>query len=46
MGDLFDQKYVDLMVSMNPRFSQYEKLVYLNQALFGHRLIEQVPLIW
>ena len=39
MGDLFDQKYVDLMVSMNPRFSQYEKLVYLNQALFG--LIEE-----
>ena len=42
LGDLFDQKYADLMVSMNPRFSQYEKLVYLNQALFG--LIEgQVP---
>ena len=39
MGDLFDQKYADLMVSMNPRFSQYEKLVYLNQALFG--LIEE-----
>ena len=42
MGDLFDQKYVDLMVSMNPRFSQYEKLVYLNQALF-ELIEEQVP---
>ncbi len=42
MGDLFDQKYADLMVSMNPRFSQYEKLVYLNQALFG-LIEEQVP---
>ena len=30
------------MVSMNPRFSQYEKLVYLNQALFG-LIEEQVP---
>ena len=42
LGDLFDQKYADLMVSMNPRFSQYEKLVYLNQALFG-LIEEQVP---
>ena len=42
LGDLFDQKYAELMVSMNPRYSQYEKLVYLNQELF--RLIEeQVP---
>lgn len=42
LGELFDQKYVDLMVSMNPRFTQYEKLVYLNQALFG-LIEEQVP---
>lgn len=42
LGDFFDQKYAELMVSMNPRFSQYEKLIYLNQELF--RLIEeQVP---
>lgn len=42
LGELFDQKYADLMVSMNPHFTQYEKLVYLNQALFG-LIEEQVP---
>lgn len=42
LGDLFDEKYSQLMVSMNPRFSHYEKLVYLNKELFT--MIEtQVP---
>ena len=34
LGDLFDEKYAQLMVSMNPRFSHYEKLLYLNRELF------------
>lgn len=42
LGDLFDEKYAQLMVSMNPRYSHYEKLLYLNRELFS--LIEnQVP---
>lgn len=42
LGDLFDEKYAQLMVSMNPRFSCYEKLVYLNKEMFT--MIEtQVP---
>lgn len=42
LGDLFDEKYAQLMVSMNPRYTQYEKLLYLNRELFT--LIEnQVP---
>ena len=42
LGDLFDQKYEQLMLSMNPGFTCYEKLVYLNRELF--RLIEaEVP---
>ena len=42
LGDLFDEKYAQLMVSMNPRFSHYEQLVYLNRELF--EMIEtQVP---
>lgn len=42
LADLFDEKYAQLTVSMNPRYSQYEKLLYLNQELF--LLIEnQVP---
>jgi proline racemase len=42
LGDLFDRKYAELMVSMSPRLSYYDKLVYLNRELFT--LIEvQVP---
>ncbi len=42
LGELFDEKYAQLMVSMNPRFSCFDKLVYLNKELF--LLIEtQVP---
>lgn len=42
LGELFDEKYAQLMVSMNPRFSQFEKLVFLNRELF--LLVEdQVP---
>lgn len=42
LGDLFDEKYAQLMVSMNPRFSHYEQLIYLNRELF--EMIEaQVP---
>lgn len=42
LGDLFDEKYIQLMVSMNPRFSHFEKLVYLNKELFS-LIEEQVP---
>lgn len=35
LGDLFDQKYEQLMLSMNPGFTGYEKLVFLNKELFG-----------
>ncbi|MGN0297901.1 MAG: proline racemase family protein [Lachnospiraceae bacterium] len=42
LGDLFDQRYAQLMISMNPHFTQYEKLLFLNQELFS--LIEkEVP---
>lgn len=42
LGDLFDQKYAELMVTMSSSLSYYEKLVYLNKELF--MLIEnQVP---
>jgi proline racemase len=43
LGDLFDRKYAELMVSMSPKLSYYEKLLYLNKELFA--LIEDhVPL--
>ena len=43
LGDLFDEKYAQLMVSMNPKLSHYEKLLYLNRELF--EMIEvQVPI--
>jgi proline racemase len=42
LGDLFDRKYADLMVSMSPRLSNYDKLVYLNRELFT-LIEEQVP---
>jgi AcrR family transcriptional regulator len=43
LGDLFDRKYAELMVSMSSKLSCYEKLLYLNKELFT--LIEnQVPL--
>ncbi len=35
LGELFDQKYAELMVEMNPRLNHYEKLLYLNRELFG-----------
>ena len=42
LGDLFDRKYAELMVSMSPRLTVREKLVYLNKELFT--LIEkEVP---
>ena len=42
LGDLFDRKYAELMVSMSPRLSVCEKLIYLNKELFT--LIEkEVP---
>ena len=34
LGDLFDEKYAQLMVNMNPEFSCFDKLVYLNKELF------------
>lgn len=39
LGDLFDEKYTQLMISINPKISQYEKLVYLNREMF--ELIEK-----
>lgn len=43
LGDLFDRKYAELMLTMSTRLSYYEKLIYLNKELFA--LIEnQVPL--
>ena len=42
LGDFFDRKYAELMMSMSPRLTVYEKLVYLNKELFT--LIEkEVP---
>ena len=42
LGDLFDRTYAELMVSMSPRLSVYDKLIYLNKKLFT--LIEkEVP---
>ncbi len=35
LSDLFDEKYSELMLEMNPRFSHYEKLLYLNRELFA-----------
>ena len=44
LGDLFDRKYAELMVSMSPRLSVCEKLIYLNKELFT--LIEkEVPFV-
>lgn len=42
LGDLFDRKYAQLMVQMNPRLNQYEKLLYLNRELF-HMIETEVP---
>lgn len=43
LGELFDRKYAELMVTMSSDFTYYEKLVYLNKELF--QMIEhQVPL--
>lgn len=42
LGDLFDQKYAELMVSMDPKLSHYDRLLYLNQELFG-LIEEKVP---
>ncbi len=42
LGDLFDKKYEELIISMNPRLTHYEKLLFLNQEMF--ELIEkEVP---
>ncbi len=42
LGDLFDQKYQELILSMNGRITHYEKLLLLNQELFT-MIEEQVP---
>lgn len=42
LKDLFDQKYAELMVSMDPKLSHYDRLLYLNQELFG-LIEEKVP---
>lgn len=42
LGELFDRTYAELMVSMSPRLSACDKLIYLNRKLFT--LIEkEVP---
>lgn len=43
LGDLFDCKYEQLMVSMPQTLSYYEKLIYLNKELFA-LIEEQVPI--
>lgn len=35
LSDLFDDKYRDLMETINPQMNSYDKLIYLNQELFG-----------
>ena len=42
LGELFDQKYSELMLEMNPHISHYDKLFYLNQELFS-MIEEHVP---
>ncbi len=43
LGDLFDKKYAQLMTNMSPKYTNLDKLVFLNQELF--KLIEyHVPL--
>ena len=43
LGDLFDEKYAQLMINMNPEFTTIDKLVFLNKELFT--LIEEhVPI--
>ncbi len=39
LGDLFDTKYAQLMTTMDPKLSNYDKLVFLNRELFT--LIEE-----
>ncbi|MDO5345645.1 MAG: helix-turn-helix domain-containing protein [Lachnospiraceae bacterium] len=42
LPDLFDAKYAELLLELNPRLSQYEKLLFFNKELF--RMIEnEVP---
>ena len=42
LGELFDAKYSELIISMDSKLSQYDKLIYLNRELFT--LIEdEVP---
>lgn len=35
LSDLFDEKYRELMESMDPEMNSYDKLIYLNQELFA-----------
>lgn len=42
LADLFDAKYADLLLEVNPHSSHYEKLIFFNRELF--RMIEnEVP---
>ena len=34
LSDLFDQRYAELLIEMNPRLTAFEKLVMLNRELF------------
>ncbi len=42
LGDLFDRKYAQLMINMDPKLSNYDKLVFLNRELFT-LIQEHVP---
>lgn len=35
LSDVFDDKYHELMDTMDPQMNSYDKLIYLNQELFG-----------
>lgn len=40
LSDLFDQKYAELMLEMNPHISHYDQLLFLNKELFT--MIEKI----
>ncbi len=43
LSELFDQKYAELMLELNPHLSHYEQLLYLNRELF-HMIETRIPI--
>lgn len=43
LSDLFDKRYAQLMINMNPKFTSLDKLIYLNGELFA-LIQEHVPI--